>query len=205
MNINFRCSNWLIQCILFCGLSLPLATQANNADKEASQVENIFAQFSLADTGLNFPPTKEVLAGCKKAKEKGCLNTFKRAMNAKKLIAANVSEKKLIETLLVINRACHPANKPSNSLACNGALISLFFYKNSAFDSIILAALKNMSVQDRSFIFNSYFHWYGNRPDPKPWIDYIQSAPIEWTTSESKRITLEYFTTPVPPPYWLAP
>lgn len=205
MSIVMRHGGGLIlSCILIVSAQ-SLTVFAGGSDKEIPQQEQVFSRLSLATNGLEFPHSHEVLSICKRTKSAGCLKTYQRAMDAKNTLKANLTQQSLLETLEVINRTCASKSKPSDSLVCTGALLSLFFYNNPSFDEIIIDNIKKMSLVDRSRIFEHHYHWYGNRPNPKLWIDYIQSAPIDWTTPESRRITLEYFSAPEPPPYWLVP
>lgn len=188
-----------------CVATINVNAHAEVGKKRLNELEVIFGNFSFARYGLEFPHDQATLNMCRKAKEKSCLKAYKLAMNAKKKIQTMISVAGLLETFEVINHACSPVTEPSNSFACSGAVMALYFYKKPSLDALLLEKIKNLSVEHRSYIFTHDHDWYSNRPNPKLWIDYIQSAPIEWTTSESKRVTLKYFSVPEEPPYWLAP
>lgn len=205
MSTIMRRGNGLFLCCILCAAVQSMTVFAGGSDKKSPPREQVFSRLSLATNGLEFPHSPEVLSICKKTKSASCLKTYRLAMDAKKTLKTNITQQSLLETLEVINRTCSSQRKSSDSLACTGALVSLFFYNTRQFDEIIFEKIKNMSQAERSSIFEHHYHWYGNRPNPKLWIDYIQSAPIEWATSEAKRVTLEYFSAPEAPPYWLAP
>ena len=191
-------------CGLLAGIVLA-ATQVGAAEppSEPPALERIYADFALARHAKDFPPDRDALRRCQRAKDKTCLRLYRKVVSARQQILARVSAAGLRENLALIRQSCQQPEPPAKSFACSGAVMAWAYYREPALDAQLLVEVQALDDALRSHVFNEDDTWLGLRPAPQRWADYLQRAPIAWPTPEAKRIAIANLHTPPPPPTWL--
>lgn len=192
----------LVVPLLFAAL-LPSHADAAPPRQALSPVR-LYADFALARHAKDFPPDRDALRRCQRAKDAPCLRLYRKVLSARQQILARVSEPGLRENLALIRQFCRQAEEPASSLACSGAVMAWAFYRDPALDALLLAEVQALDDALRSHVFNEDDTWLGLRPAPQRWAAYLQHAPLAWATPEAKRIALANLHTPPPPPSWLS-
>lgn len=170
---------------------------------EPVSLERLYADFAFARHAKDFPPDRDTLRRCQRAKDQTCLRLYRKVVSARQQILARVSATGLRENLALIRQACLQADPPAKSLACSGAVMAWAYYRAPALDAQLLSEVQALDDALRAHLFNEDATWLGLRPAPQRWADYLQHAPIAWPTPEAKRIALANLHTPPPPPSWL--
>jgi len=136
----------------------------------------LFKKFYDAIRYIYFPGSQEILDTCYVEQEKKCIDTYKRATEAKNSIFSNGPESALDATLSAINSNCK-GGKRTNDATCNGALAMLYFFNSAEYDSKILSFFSTTNIEVTQTAFettNGY--WLQTRPDKSKWIKFVNSS-----------------------------
>jgi len=140
--------------------------------------ENFFETFYDATRYIYFPGSQQILDNCYVEQEKRCIDTYRRAIEAKNSIFSNGPEAALDATLSAINANCK-GGKRTNDPVCNGALAMLYFFDSSEFDTKILSFFSTTNIEVTKTAFettNGY--WLQIRPDKSKWIKFVNSSKV---------------------------
>lgn len=187
------------------GITAPLfacAQKAPSITNGQAQLKELFATLYLGDHGLDYPPSEATLQLCKSNKNESCLQVYDLVKSAAQKLVAMKSETALAATFDVIRRSCGSADENTANFICHGALMSFYFYSEIEYDSKILGFIETLPISTQSEIMNSGLAWLHNRPAPKRWLEYLNSAPIEWQFEGSKEQATAMLSNKIAPPLW---
>lgn len=200
MNISIRLLFTIIVAGTICSCGQEGASDSQ--PKLANTLHSDFSAMYMAAHGRDFPSSKAKLADCKKANNAACLDVFGSVQAASESLRAIRSIETLRESLAIIESSCLSKNEEIANYVCYGGIISLYFFNDVAEDELILKTVENYPKTIRNIIFNNSFAWQENRPDEQLWINYIDSADIDWKTNDTKSVTTELFSKKDSWHYW---
>ena len=149
----------------------------------------------LTRYGVDFPSDPSSVESCLASGEAKCREVYERAKKAKQVIVSSRPTVALNDALNTVAERCSPEH--IDAQLCEGALVSFYFYTDPTQDEILLVAVKKYPAPVQSMIFGySPYAWFSNRPQPKPWVDFIQTLPDSLFPRASKLQVLKAFQEP---------
>jgi hypothetical protein len=152
----------------------------------------------------DFPPYKRNVDRCYAYKDKACLKAFNEVMDAKQFLMAQVKadpDRVLKITLDTIfeyadktpdrDKRKTPDEGLTEATICNGAIIALYFFNQDKQDRIILDRVKTAPPKILELFFPMHYEWQYNRPDPEPWVKFVETLPEKEYSALYKKQLIE--------------
>lgn len=144
-----------------------------------SERERIFSSLALSVGGLNFPQTQESLKLCQKTNDEACLKTYQRVKTAKKSLFSRRRKTALRMAVDSVRDECgkQSADLPTE-LACEGAIVALYFFPTPQDDLSIRESFDNLPPSSLKKTISSGGRWLTNREDKSAWREWVSRSRL---------------------------
>lgn len=201
-----KCFTSILLVLSFLRPLGPCAAADNRAGDLTSALHEAFSAIYFTHYGLDFPPNQDIVDKCYAYKDKGCMKVFNEVMDAKQFLMAQVKadpDRVLNITLDTIFEYAEKTPDPdkrktpdegfTEATICNGAIIALYFFNQEKQDRLILDRVKTASPKILRLFFVTYYEWQYNRPDPEPWVKFVETLPEKKYSAHFKKDAIETF------------
>lgn len=156
-------------------------------------LEQAYRDLYVSRHAIDFPSDQAALENCRSMRLTKCIAVYDQAKRGREAVLAAEPSKAMTHALDAAGERCLSGPRHDPEL-CEGALVSLYFFVDVAQDATLLDAMKRFQPGSQSVIFGGQpYEWFGNRPQPRLWVEFIQTLPESTFSRVSRRHVLELF------------
>jgi hypothetical protein len=171
-----------------------------------------YGDIYLSHFGMGYPENEKRLDDCIKNRYKDCLGCYSAVKRGRDYLLKRISEDPDRTFKITLDNILYYCNKDllrdyrSNehifqaerynlkiSTLCDGPIISLYYFDQDKYDSIILERLKHAPPKVINEFFIIDYEWMYNRPDPKRWIRFLEKLPNNVMNKHDKAFKIKKF------------
>jgi hypothetical protein len=168
--------------IIFVVLIIACSSLSNKALANESDFA-LFNQLALAETGLDFPHSKDRLETCRRVEDIPCLHSFRSFKEAKAKLLHMPRPDALELTLKWLSESCMVEPPADFEYVCIGTVLALSFFPDEAEDIRIRQFLSQLPQSTRENVFDRSVSlnvsWLENRSNDTAWRSWLESELLD--------------------------